>query len=116
MYKILINLAFILGFSAVSLTVLAKPSDAMAGKPIITSKKIACFPITQLLSALRDRYGEEPMLFGITEKNDEVGVGVYINKDIGTYTIIEFTKDAACIISVGKDIQYRYPINALDSN
>lgn len=100
MYKILVTMVMFLVITA-------------SAAPIVSDKKVACFPIKQLVTILLDRYGEEPMLFGISERNDDIGVAVYINKETGTYTIIEFNKDAACILSVGKNIQYRYPQNTL---
>jgi hypothetical protein len=100
MHKILITVAMSLAMTA-------------SAAPVISDKKVACFPLKQLVSILLDRYGEEPMLFGVSERNEDIGVGVYINKQTGTYTIIEFNKDAACVLSVGQNIQYRYPQNTL---
>jgi hypothetical protein len=78
-------------------------------KGVKTDKPVMCFPVKNFLKDLKDKYGEEPMLVGATTNMDDVGVSVYINKDTGTYTIFEFDTEAACVLSVGKNIRYRLP-------
>lgn len=87
--------------------------SASAQKPVESTKKVVCFPLNVLLKDLRDKYGEEPMVMGITANMDDVGMGLYINRDTGSYTVVEFDKEAACVISVGKNVRYRFPKQGL---
>jgi len=80
-----------------------------AQKPVETNKKIVCFPVNVLLKDLKDKHGEEPMVLGVTSNMKDVAIGVYINKETGSYTVIEFDSQAACVISVGTDVRYRFP-------
>ena len=98
MFKYLIALGL-----AVSLTA------SHAQKPVETNKKIVCFPVNVLLKDLKEKYGEEPMVIGVTSNMNEVAMGLYINKETGSYTVIELDAEAACVISVGKDVRYRFP-------
>jgi len=84
-------------------------SAEKAVTPVETEKKIVCFPAKTLLKDLKDKYGEEPMILGITTNMDDVAMGVYINKETGSYTVIEFDTEAACVVSIGKNIRYRFP-------
>ena len=86
---------------------------ANADQPVISSKKIVCFPLKQLLKDIKQKYGEEPMILGLTEYTTDIGMGVYVNRETGSYTVIEFDDEAGCIISVGRNIKYRFPKNAL---
>lgn len=86
---------------------------ASAQKPVESTKKVVCFPLNVLLKDLKDKYGEEPMVMGITANMDDVGMGLYINRDTGSYTVVEFDKEAACVISVGKNVRYRFPKQGL---
>jgi hypothetical protein len=86
---------------------------ATADQPVVSSKKIVCFPLKQLIKDIKEKYGEEPMILGITEYTTDIGMGVYVNRETGSYTVIEFDNEAGCIISVGQKIRYRFPKNAL---
>lgn len=87
---------------------------ATAQKPVESTKKVVCFPLNVLLKDLKDKYGEEPMVLGITSNMDDVGMGLYINRDTGSYTVVEFDREAACVVSVGKNVRYRFPKRGLD--
>ena len=78
-------------------------------KPIMVDKQVICFPIKNLLKDLKDKYGEEPMIFGQHSAMDDVVTAVYINKDTGTYTVIEMDDEAGCIVSLGTNVRYRFP-------
>jgi hypothetical protein len=80
-----------------------------AQKPVETNKKIVCFPVKVLMKDLKDKYGEEPMVMGTTSNMSDVAMALYLNKETGSYTIIEFDREAACVISIGKDVRYRFP-------
>ena len=78
-----------------------------------TEKSVVCYPIKPFLKELRDKYGEEPMLFGEEISMNDVGTAVYVNKDNGTYTVFEFDREAACVLSVGTNVRYRFPKTSL---
>jgi hypothetical protein len=78
-------------------------------KPVKIKREITCFPINSLIASLKDRYGEEPMVMGLVDKTRGIGTGLYINKETGTYTVIEFTRGAGCILSTGENVSYRFP-------
>jgi hypothetical protein len=97
----------------IALTLAVLCITASAQKPVESSKKVLCFPLNVMLKDLKDKYGEEPMVMGIEGTMADVGMGLYINKDTGSYTVIEFDKEAACVISVGKNVRYRFPKQGL---
>jgi hypothetical protein len=78
-------------------------------KPVKVDKEILCFPVKGLLKDLKDKYGEELMVIGKHSVMEDVVTAVYINRETGTYTIIEMDYEAACVISIGTDVHYRSP-------
>jgi DNA/RNA endonuclease YhcR with UshA esterase domain len=78
-------------------------------KPVKIKREIICYPLDSLIASLKKQYGEEPMVMGLVNKEKGIGMGLYINKETGTYTVIEFTKGAACILSTGENVGYRFP-------
>ena len=78
-------------------------------KGIKVEKTVTCFPLKTLLDNLKKKYQEEPMIFGMSGTIDDVVMGVYINRDTGSYTVIEFDEDVGCIVSVGDRVRYRFP-------
>lgn len=96
-------------FVALALSLVVTASFAVKDKGTKTEKPIMCFPVKNFLKDLKDKYGEEPMVMGVTGNMPEVGMGLYINKDTGTYTVFEFDDEAACVVSVGKNVRYRFP-------
>lgn len=58
---------------------------------------------------LKEKYGEEPMVMGVEGTMEDVGMGVYINRETGSYTVVEFDREAACVLSFGKNVRYRFP-------
>lgn len=84
-------------------------SVSWAQKPVETTKKVVCFPLKVLMKDLKEKYGEEPMVMGVEGTMEDVGMGVYINKETGSYTVVEFDREAACVLSIGKNVRYRFP-------
>jgi hypothetical protein len=78
-------------------------------KGIKVEKSVTCFPIKVLLDNLKKKYQEEPMIFGMSSTMEDVVMGVYINRDNGSYTVIEFDEEVGCIVSVGDRVRYRFP-------
>lgn len=96
--------AFLLGLAALVVNAESKKS-----KPVRVEKPIYCLPIKTLLEDLKNKYQEEAMVIGSSEWMPDVNMSLFINKETGTYTVIEFDDEAGCILSVGKNIRYRYP-------
>lgn len=95
----------------ISISVAAGAAD----KPVRVEKSIVCYPIKQFLSDIKHKFGEEAMIIGEEGTMDSVGMAVYINKENGSYTVFEFDKEAACVLSVGKNVRYRFPKVGLTS-
>lgn len=95
-------------FIAAILTVFVTGVSAK-DKPVKVDKEVICFPVKSLLKDLKDKYGEELMIIGKHSAMDDVVTAVYINRETGTYTIIEMDNEAACVISLGTDVHYRFP-------
>jgi hypothetical protein len=78
-------------------------------KGVKVEKAVVCFPLKVLLDDLKIKYKEEPMIIGMTGTLEDVAMAVYINKETGSYTVIEFDEEAGCILSVGDRVRYRFP-------
>jgi len=78
-------------------------------KPVKIKRELTCYPLDALIASLKNKYGEEPMVMGLVDRVKGIGTGLYINKETGTYTVIEFAKGAACILSTGENVSYRLP-------
>jgi hypothetical protein len=96
-------LAVLLGFSLVAHAAPKPP------KAVKAEKAVVCFPIKTLLKDLYNKYGEEPMVVGVDGNMEEVGMALYVNRETGSYTVIEFDSEAGCILSVGRNVRYRFP-------
>lgn len=94
---------------------LAAISSSANDKPVRADKTVVCYPIKQFLKDIKTKYGEEAMIIGEEGTMAEVGMAVYINKENGSYTVFEFDKEAACVLSIGKNVRYRFPKNGLTS-
>lgn len=82
---------------------------AYAGKMVEADKPIMCFDTPTFLKQIKSKYGEEPMIIGKTTGVKDVATAVYINRDTGSFTVVEIDNEAACVISVGTEVRYRFP-------
>lgn len=80
----------------------------LASGPVKVDKAIICYPIKQFHKEIK-KYGEEPMVMGVEGTMEDVGMALYINKETGSYTVVEFDTEAACILSIGTNVRYRFP-------
>ena len=94
----ILAVAFLLGLT----TLLAHAESIAIDKPVI------CMPVKILLSNLKDKFGEEPMVVGHQE-NTDITMAVYVNQQKGTFTLIEFDDQIGCVLSAGKNVRYRFP-------
>lgn len=84
--------------------------SVMADKDtVLVPLEIPCFPIKTLLSSLKDKYGEEPMLIGESSQERGVTTAVFVSQEAGTYTIVEMGEGVGCVLSTGDKVKYRFP-------
>ena len=86
---------------------------AYAAPGIQTEKPILCFPVKAFLKEIKEKYDEEPMIIGKTSNVKGVITALYINQEVGSFTVVEMDNEAACVISVGTDVRYRFPKSKL---
>jgi hypothetical protein len=96
-------------FIATIFALFAVGSYAKEPAPVKVDKQIICFPIKTLLKDLKNKYGEEPMIVGKHSAMEDVVTAVYVNRETGTYTVIEMDDEAGCVISLGTSVHYRFP-------
>lgn len=87
---------------------LCLPLVAAAGDAVKVDTTIVCYPIDVLLKTLK-KVGEEPMVMGVNGVAPKVATVVYVNRETGSYTIVEMDNEAGCIISLGNNVRYRFP-------
>lgn len=95
--------------SKLLVSILLVLSTAVHANAVVAEKPIMCFDTKTFLKQIKEKYGEEPMIIGKTSGVSGVVTSVYINKETGSFTIAEIDKEAACVISVGTEVRYRYP-------
>jgi hypothetical protein len=64
------------------------------------NKKVVCDKTKLIMDTLITEYKEIPLWSGSDEKSN---FGLLINKETGTWTIIQFNKDTTCILGVGEN-------------
>lgn len=82
--------------------------NASANEGVEAKTSVVCYPNSILLKHLK-KFGEEPMVIGKRDGMEDTVTVVYVNKDTGTYTIVEMDTEAGCVISLGEKIKYRFP-------
>lgn len=64
-------------------------------------KRVICASTSEVFKVLAEEsVSENPVWVGV-EENGKTQVSVFMNAKTGTFTIVEFTKDFACILSMG---------------
>lgn len=81
---------------------------ALASEGTEVELGVVCFPFKTLQSELK-KFGEEPMVIGKRSGMNSTYTVVYVNKDTGSYTIVEMDNEAGCVISLGDNVMYRFP-------
>jgi hypothetical protein len=89
-------------------------SVAHAEKMVEADKPILCFDTKSFLKQIKNKYGEEPMIIGKTAGVKDVATAFYINRDTGSFTVVEIDAEAACVISTGTEARYRLPKSSLN--
>ena len=80
------------------ISVLLLPVLALAQGPVIVEKPLLCADTSELLSGLQNKYEESPIWVGQDEKSK---YSLFVSKS-GTWTLVQFTENVACILGVGK--------------
>ena len=112
MRKFVLILALLIACSAQALPQKTKPKTA--GTKI--NKPVLCFPLKSLLDDITNNYQEEAMIMGVNGYLNGIGMAVYVNRETGSYTIIEFDSEIACVLSTGGELHYRFPTTGLPYN
>jgi hypothetical protein len=70
------------------------------------TRKITCAPLTEVLEDLNSTNIKElPFWIGISN-DPEIRYSVMVNKRTDTWTIIQYNRGAACVISIGENNQF----------
>lgn len=65
-----------------------------------SNKPVICDNVQKIIQALGDNYEEKPIWAGTGEGTR---FSLFINQNTGSWTIIQFTTEFACILGVGND-------------
>ena len=76
---------------------------------VILTTEIHCFRLDTLLDQLRLNYGEEPMMMGKSDIDQDAVTMLFVNQESGSYTIVGLGKSIGCIYDTGKNVRYRMP-------
>ncbi len=65
-------------------------------------KPVLCDSIQTLVKSLTENYNEKPIWMAINPV-DNTRFSLFVNDKEGSWTLIQFTSDVACILGVGTD-------------
>jgi hypothetical protein len=75
--------------------------------PITIEKTVVCDKTQNVLDVIiNGRYQENPVWGGV---DDDSRYGLLVNRETGTWTIIQFNKETACVLGTGKSSRSMYP-------
>lgn len=75
---------------------------ALAQEPVIVEKPLICAKTKELLNGLKNNYKELPVWVGSDEKSK---YSLFVS-DSGTWTLIQFNENVACILGVGENSKH----------
>jgi len=80
-------------------------------EPTEQKKTVICDSSKNILPHLESKYNEYPMFIGdIPLKESKTAyIGVTVNSETQTWTVILFDKDVACIIETGTGFKFKMP-------
>ncbi len=90
--KGLVVVAFLLSLTSS----IANAQSFQANKPII------CDDMQKIIKSLAENYKEKPVWVAAGEGTK---FSLFVNKDTGSWTLLQFTTEVACILGVGQDSQ-----------
>ena len=65
---------------------------------VVINKPVVCTDFTELLKSLKNTYEEQPVFLG---KDADTNYSLFVNSKTGTWTMIQFIDDVACVIGMG---------------
>ena len=86
-------------FSLLLLPALVLAETPQNQGPVIVDKSVACDRVEVVVSWLTEYERQKPMWVGSTEGDS--AVAIITNEKTGTWTVIEFNQEYACILSTG---------------
>jgi hypothetical protein len=76
------------------------PTSAQSSGPVAIEKTVICDKTQNVLDVIiNGRYQETPMWGGV---DDNSRYSLLVNRETGTWTLIQFTKETACILGTGQ--------------
>lgn len=91
------NILAVITISLISTSTLAQSSNWFeAGKPVL------CGPIKEFIGSLTQDFKEYPVFIGKDGK-EESRYSLFVNQETGTWTIIQFGREIACLLGVGAE-------------
>lgn len=71
------------------------------------TKKLLCENTTTIITALASKYGEKPVFAGVgTEDDQGTNIVLVLNKDTGTWTLLQMRNDVACFLATGESAAF----------
>lgn len=89
------------------LAILCVPFVAAAIEPVAGEKEVICSTPTAVFAAVQTLYEEYPIWHGDSQK--ESSVVITANPDTGSWSIIQYDKDMACVLEIGEGFRFRDP-------
>ena len=65
---------------------------------VVVKKPVVCTDFTELLKSLKNTHEEQPVFLG---KDTDTNYSLFVNSKTGTWTMIQFIDDVACVIGMG---------------
>jgi hypothetical protein len=65
-----------------------------------STKSVICDKTVSIMSALKEKYQEEPIWLG-TDIRDDTKYALFVNSKEGSWTLLQFTVELSCILGVG---------------
>jgi hypothetical protein len=82
-------------------------TSAQSSGPVAIEKTVICDKTQNVLDVIiNGRYQENPVWGGV---DDDSRYGLLVNRETGTWTIIQFNKETACILGTGKSSRSMIP-------
>lgn len=75
------------------------------------TKPVLCGNLNEVITTLLKKYQEYPIFLGEDGSNDS-RYSLFVNKESGSWTIIQFTKNIACVLGMGNSGKTVNPPNS----
>jgi hypothetical protein len=87
-------------FKTTCIVLAAVLATASAAATFEMRKRIICDTPEEIFTRLNKEYGEQPEWTGHSDIQN-TDVVLTVNSELGTWTLVEFNKDMACVLAVG---------------